>query len=250
MAGLSFPADDTRRVGYIRFTPVAHDGGEPANGGAEEIQLPLPPTLTFNDTITYENFDQGMGGQVIEAFAKGGMDGVKGLAGQYAERYGGDEMTAMDTLGKLTSDILTKIGSNAGRLANGTTPNPDTRSLFKQPNMRSVGFTFKLIPLSTDEPQIIKDIIKKFRTHMYPRKDGDGPNIFYVFPDKFKIEIILGGRTIPPEFHFMYLTTCNVSYGGSVLAKNDGNHWFAETDLQLSFTEEKTLLQDDIMSGL
>jgi len=180
------------------------------------------------------------------------MDGVKELAGEYAKRYGGDEMSATDTLSQLASDVLNKIGSNASRLANGKTPNPDTRSLFKQPNLRSIGFTFKFVPLATDEPDTIKRIIKKFRKHMYPEKDGDGPNIFYRFPDKFKIEMFLGADAqtiVPPFFHHMYLTTANVSYGGGVLAKSNRNHWFAETDLALSFTEEKTLLQSDIELG-
>lgn len=87
---------------------------------------------------------------------------------------------------------------------------------------------------------------------MYPSKDGEGPNIFYAFPDKFKIEMFLGADAqtiVPPFFHFMYLTTANVSYGGGVLAKQNSKHWFAETDLQLSFTEEKTLMQSDIEAG-
>lgn len=242
---IKFPEDDTRRVGFIRFTPVKHDG-TPAG---EDIELPLPPTVTFNDAITYENFDQGMGGQIIEAFAKGEL---KDLAGEYAARYNVDGNTAMDNLNQLASDVLTKIGSNAGRLAKGKTPNPDTRSLFKQPNLRSVGFTFKMIPLSSTEPSTIKQIVKKFRKHMYPSKDGEGPNIFYAFPDKFKIEMFLGADAqtiVPPFFHFMYLTTANVSYGGGVLAKQNSKHWFAETDLQLSFTEEKTLMQSDIEAG-
>lgn len=241
---IKFPKDDSRRPGFIRFTPVKHNGGY----AGEDIELPLPPTVTFNDTITYENFDQGMTGQIIEAAATGNLEE---LAKLYGERYNPDDTTAAK-LDQLASDIVTKIGSNAKRLASGKAPNPDTRSMFKQPNLRSIGFTFKFIPLSSDEPDTIKDIIKKFRTHMYPEKDGEGPNIFYRFPDKFKIEMFLGADAqtiVPPFFHFMYLTQASVSYGGGVLAKQNRNHWFAETDLQLSFTEEKTLLQRDITLG-
>ena len=243
MADLSFPEDITRRPGFIRFTPVKHDGGF----AGDSIELPLPPTLTFNDTIVYENFDMGIGGQLLEAFAEGGMDEV---VKQYKARY--TDPGAMKGLEQLTSDVLTKIGSNAGRLAKGKTPNPDTRSLFKQPNLRSVGFTFKMVVTDPKEPNKIRQIVKRFRKHMYPTKDGDGPNIFYRFPDKFRIMMFLGhpaATIIPPFFHYMYLTTCNVSYGGGVVAKNNSNHWFAETDLQLSFTEEKTLMQNDIEAG-
>ena len=239
-----FPEDNTRRVGFIRFKAYTHDG-VPVG---QAVELPLPPTLTFNDTITYENFDQGISGQIIEAAATGNLEE---LAELYGQRYNPDD-TAQAKLNQLASDIVAKVGSNASRLANGKAPNPDTRSMFKQPNMRSVGFTFKLIPLSSGEPELIKDIIKEFRTHMYPEKDGEGPNIFYRFPDKYKIEMFLGATEktkIPPKFHFMYLTGLNVSYGGGVLAKQNSNHWFAETDLQLSFTEEKTLLQSDIRKG-
>ncbi|MGB2361531.1 MAG: hypothetical protein ACPH51_05240, partial [Luminiphilus sp.] len=49
-------------------------------------ELPLPPTVTFNDTITYENFDQGMGGQIIEAAAKGELKDLAGELGQIAIR--------------------------------------------------------------------------------------------------------------------------------------------------------------------
>jgi hypothetical protein len=239
---MKFPDDDTRRAGFIRFTPHTH-AGAPAG---EDIELPLPPTLTLNDNITYENFDRGMTGQIVAAAAGGDLEE---LANLYGERYSDGESVNFE---RMKEDIIAKIGSNASRLEKGRAPNPDTRSMFKQPNLRSVGFNFKMIPTSSKEPDKIKDIIKAFRMHMYPSKDGEGPNIFYVFPNKFKIEMFLGADAqteIPPNFHDMYLTSANVSYGGGVLAKQNSKHWFAETDLQLSFTESKTLVQSDIEGG-
>lgn len=240
---LQFPSDNTRWVGYIRFQPLDHDDNEVG----QIIELPLPPTLNLSDGITYENVDLGMAGQAAEALANSEL---QDLAKKYGARY--TDADGNVDFAQMGSDIVAKIGVSGARLANGKVPNPDTRTMFKQPNLRSVAFTFKLIPTTSKEPKTIREIVKEFRTHMYPEKDGEGPNIFYRFPHKFQIEMFLGADAktkIPPDFKPMYLTQCTVSYGGGVLAKQNSDHWFAETDIQLNFTEAVTLVSGDVKDG-
>lgn len=249
---LSYPTDQDRRHGKVQFTFKPHPNNPgnapPARGfGGADIILPLPPTVTLGDTMEYNTYEAGISGQLVQAAMSGDL---KEFASAIKERYNDADVNKMD-LSKLKSDLITKMGSSTMRNKEGKTAHPDTRSIFKAPNLRKMSFDFKLVALQGSDSLLIKEIIKKFRENMYPEKDGgeDDPNLFYILPNLVSVEMFLGGQAIPPKFKDMYLESLNVSYGGQVLAEYDANHWFSETTISISLTESETLTSQRVTAG-
>lgn len=250
--GLSYPTDQDRRHGKVQFTFKPHPNNPgnapPAGGfGGADIILPLPPSVNLGDTMEYDNYNARTTGQLVESM-------MKGEGGQFAqkirERYTNTDTGKID-LDKLKSDLVSKMGTAVMRNQEGMTAHPDTRSIFKQPNLREMSFEFKLVALQGSDSLLIKSIIKKFREHMHPEKDGDedDPNLFYILPDLVTVEMFLGGQKIPPNFKDMYMTSFNVTYGGQVLAEYDANHWFSETTISMTLRESETLTRQRVEAG-
>ena len=137
------------------------------------------------------------------------------------------------------------------------TVNPNIRTLFNGVNVREFTFQFKLIATSPQEARNIQDIIKLFRTELYP-KAFDVPignlnveaKLGFNFPNAFKIRFNFKGveNANLPKLKVCYLRnmshTVNPTGGGF---KVDGKP--NEIDLTLSFVENQTLDQDDIKAG-
>ena len=242
---LQFPEDLSRWPGYVRFTPVDKNN-VPLS---QQVELPLPSGLQFADGMSYENADLGTLGLLLEkAVSEEGLDAV-------LKRYSnelGDENATKNGFQQLAKDIGVKSGGNQVRNLQGRTPNPNTTLLFKQPNLRTFQFQFKLIPSYTGEVRTIEEIIQNFRTHMYPQFDSieEGDDLFYEFPHKFQIQMWLGnGRTITakpikPKIDYCYLTAMNTVFNSStnaVMSRRGSNLSFAETDISLTFMEAKAL---------
>jgi hypothetical protein len=251
---LQFPEDLSRWPGYIRFTPVDKDN-VPLN---EQVELPIPSGLQFADGMTYDNADLGTLGLVLEK-AVGG-EGLEAVMNRYTNELSGEDGGKGVGFQKLASDIGVKAGGNQVRNLQNRTPNPNTTLLFKQPNLRTFQFQFKLIPSVTGEVDTIEKIIQNFRTHMYPQFDAteDGDDLFYEFPHKFQIRMWLGnGKTITekpitPKIDYCYLTSMNTVFNSStnaVMSRRGSNLSFAETDISLTFMEAKALNSAKIRLG-
>ena len=249
-----FPRDLSMWPGFIRFTPYNKQNIQIGT----QIELPLPSGLQFADGMTYENADLNMVGDLLATMASD-----ETISGTYGNRYTSDpEGTENGRTGfqKLAADIGVKAGGNQVRALEKRTPNPNTTALFKQPNLRTFQFQFKLIPTHSDEVKTIERIIKEFRTHMYPQRDAvsDGDNLFYHFPQRFGIKMWLGNnktisaKPIEPKIDYCYLTAMNTVFNSStnaVMSKNGSNLSFAETDISLTFMETKALSSGKIRQG-
>ena len=251
---LQFPRDLTMFPGVIRFSPYNKNNVPIGN----QVELPLPSGLQFADGMTYENADLNMVGDLLATMASD-----QTISDVYGDRYTSDpEGTENGRSGfqKLAADIGVKAGGNQVRALEKRTPNPNTTALFKQPNLRTFQFAFKLIPTHPDEVRTIEKIIKEFRTHMYPQRDAtnEGDNLFYHFPQRFQIRMWLGnGNTITrkpvePKIDYCYLTAMNTVFNSStnaVMSQYGSNLSFAETDISLTFMESKALASGRIRQG-
>ena len=101
----------------------------------------------------------------------------------------------------------------AVKQASGVTLNPNTRSLFKSVALREFAFQFKFIPLSKQEYDTVREIIKFFRHNLYPEniviKIGEqDASIGYKFPKRFHLKILYDDRENFLMHQKSYLVIC------------------------------------------
>lgn len=221
-----------------------------------KVSLYLPTALTFRDNVAYENFDLGTAGALIE--------GGKGLAASAAEGVGsianlfqGNSQGPVGGIAKLAAVKLAGLKpgffqEERQRVAQGSlrvTTNPNTRVFFKQVNIRDFAFTFKLIARSQKEAQEVKDIVKFFRTELYPSEIlVDDISVGYNFPDKFKIQFLYDNKAIAHKLKDCYLRDVSTVYNQSGMSMHSDGE-FLEVDLTLTFQETRALTRKDVEEG-
>ena len=255
---LTYPRNEDRLASHITLDVI--DGQ--LNNVGPQFKLPLPQGLSIGDAATYENADLGLKGSAISG-AHGGSGAVDALEKMEAEEKAAETAAADEldgktpapnkkaTAGKVVDDLISRFGGNLGRLAVGVSPNPNTRAVFRQVNLRSFQLAFKMIPEDTGEAQNIKDIVEEFRTQLYPEAQGYGEGEEFVtafkFPNLFHMRVHLGGSVVKElEFLPAYLTAMSTTYNGStnaILAKDGGSFSFFETDINLTFMEYRALFK-------
>jgi hypothetical protein len=224
-----------------------------------QVELYLPMGLSFRDNVTYENFDIGQTGAMIE----GGMGIASSMSKGIGSFVSGLTGSASKDMAKLAGvQLASKFGTfsdevtGALKLSGGVTVNPNTRVLFKQSNIRDFSFTFKFVAKSKEEAKEIQDIIRLFREELYPDDitintgANSSVSVGYIFPKKFAIEFGYKGKEIPglAKIKPCYLRDVTTNYNTSAMAMHsDGN--FLEVDMTLSFQEEKALVRKDVEAG-
>jgi hypothetical protein len=225
----------------------------------EVIDLYLPMGLAYRDNVTYENFDLGGAGAAMEAglgFAESMMKGTTSMIKNITGGASGESIARL--AGVQLASKFGSFGAEAAavqKLAGGVTLNPNSRVLFKQPNIREFAFTFKFVAKSADEAYQVNQIIKTFRRELYPASidvpAGDQTiSLGYIFPKKFDITFLYAGQEIPnlAKIKPCYLRDVSTTYNASQMAMHsDGN--FLEVDMTLSFQETKALTRADVEAG-
>ena len=248
---LVFPENRDLYKGMVNFQVVIgaqnSTGEEGGGGGAEQLggtcEIYLPAGMQIADKVEYENAQMG----VIGAALAGGTGGN-------AEGKALGESSLAETAKQAVTQTVAKFSERASQVARArslTAPNPNTRALFKQVSLRQFQFTFKLIPTTQSEAQSIPDIIKFFRTEMYPTNIAYSDlSLGYKFPNKFRISFdqSLSVTKISDCYLEAFQTNYNPS-NAAFLQKGDGSIHFSETDISLTFMEAKTLSKDDIKEG-
>ena len=237
---LVFPENRNLYEGVINFTIVR--GGESEKQLGETCTLYMPVGLQIADKVEYENAQLGAIGAAL-----GGVSDPNAAA---------SEGNLSDTAKQLVAQAVSKFSDRAGAAARArslTAPNPNTRALFKQVNLRQFQFTFKLIPTSESEAANIPEIIKYFRTEMYPENITYGDlALGYKFPNKFQIQFQTGGNDLVTKLSDCYLEAFQTNYNPSnaaFLQRGSSPAHFSETDISLTFMEARTLSKDDIAQG-
>lgn len=220
------------------------------------VKLYLPAGLAYRDTVTYENFDLGgmgagaeaalkSGGSVAKSIFDGGVQTLSAAFGGAANK----DVASLATV-KLAAALPDEI-SGAFKSAGQVTTNPNTRVLFKSVNLREFAFNFKFIATSQREAEEVKQIIKYFRTELYPENikvpltDDQTISIGYRFPNKFKIEVLYNGQHVATKIKPCFLRDVNVTYNPTTSAMHDDGN-FQEIEMSLSFQETRTLSREDI----
>lgn len=256
MATYTFPQDRESYKGQIRFTLVDHDDSPGSDGApnakfsAQQINLYLPQGVQYADKVEYENADLGAVGAAV-------------ADGQAPDTFSlpSEQLGDKGIQGMLVNSIVGTFSEKAGqvqRARSKVAPNPNTRALFKQVGLRTFSFQFKLVPVNEQEARTIENIIKVFRTELYPSMimaEGLGIDaaLGYNFPDRFKIEQFYGdastrAQKIAPAYLDSFTTNYNTT-NQTFFRGETGAHYFSEVDIAMTFTESKTLSRKDIGQG-
>jgi hypothetical protein len=232
---------------YMSFTVRM---GKP---GTREIYLPIPPGLTFSDSMSYSTLDLGILGSIgvdaVNAMNKAGN--VKQALKLGVDSLKGNLMGAMKMNLAAAASIVAKK-SNSERVANTIDFSakqviaPNTNTTFQNVGVRSFGFNFKMMPKSRNESDMISKIIKTFRENMYPK----GMDVILTYPPIWTMKFYDGtsGKENHriPRIHECYLTGMSATYNGTTnMFHSDGSP--VETDISLQFQETRALTLVDIV---
>ena len=220
--------------------------------------LYLPGALQFQDNVEYTNVDLGIIGQGAFNAIQAGQSGrsVLGAATsnllpdftsiQEAFNFGLRSEAAQVAALRLTSKLSPEV-QGAIETGTGIALNPNRRSTLRGIGVRQFRFTFKMIPTSPEEAREIKDIVQFFREEMYPDTSNDALNAALRFPNKFKIKMFYDSKKVATKILPSFLANVDVVYNSTGMSfHKDGS--FQETDLSLSFIEERALTKRDIIN--
>lgn len=240
--------------GGLDNIPIIKD--RPLIDTGRRVSLYLPVGLQYRDNVAYDNMDLGGVGASVEQGLKSGTGAISALVDNFKSTIsaglGGAANKEVASLAavRLTSALPDEI-SGAFRSAAGVTTNPNTRVLFKSVGLRDFSFAFKFIATSSAEAEEIKEIIKLFRTELYPENinlplpGGSSVSIGYRFPNKFQITVEYDGEEVATRIKPCYLRDVTVTYNTTAMSMHsDGN--FQEIEMTLAFQESRTLNRKDV----
>jgi hypothetical protein len=235
---LVFPAKLRSQVenggGHVRFKALDGDNSGPV------VHLFIPQGFSVPDAASYGTIELGI------------------MGGAEATRGNVDSITAADIKGQ-ASTIGSIVGAKMGAsgmgallgglsaLRQGIASNPYTETQYTGSNIRSFGFTFKLVAESSEEADTALAIEQFFREHMYPEEQGA---FTLKYPDRFKIEFYNGSEKnkYMPFINECYLISFNTTYNSTTNAFHDKGQP-VEIDIAATFQETKALTRTGLYEG-
>ena len=185
------------------------------------IYLPLPEEFTQEFAVNYSEQETGVIGQALTVGANTGTDalssavaavqGGEGLAEAAIEAVknvnlaGTSAYAGFSTLNSASPVIGGLAGQETGRIAN---PHP---SLFLQGvNLRQYNLSWKLVPRSPDEAEIIKNILSTIKRECLPKKKEG----FLTYPQMIQPEVRGSGELTGADYKKSMLSSLNINYAG------------------------------------
>ena len=224
------------------------------------IRIYMPQSLVVNDDISYNQENLGTRGLVASGALNNGAGIVSAIGNAVAEGLESVFSLATGQITKETANVaaarISQRIPSAGLRAAASTAlqtgvNPGTRMIFDRPNIRQFTFQFRFIATSAAEAAQVENIVKSFRTEMYPETVNlaEGIPAGYKFPNLFEISFkFLNSNARFPKIQLAYLRSCQVNYNGSQMAFHaDGQP--TEVDMTLIFQEYRALSKQDIQRG-
>ena len=267
--GLVYPIDIggmSRSAHYVEFfmneqtdAKAYFNGGAVPNGEATKGSVPRAPTVRTLGSITLYMPNQiSVSQKANYGEAEMGLLVAAGL-GSYKGMVGGASNVDMGVLG----ETLKKEGSNifasalegagatgakaAKAIMSGETTNNRTEMKFEGIDRRSFQFTFRLIPRSSTEAEMIEQIVQTFREHSMPSfTTGDSLGRTLKAPSTFDIQY-------HPSEHLHAIGTSvleavDVKFGGD-RPQFFGDKQPAETELTMTFKELDIVTREKVAKG-
>lgn len=202
----------------------------------------------------------------IAGAAAGQLENLGNAFGRMPEINGADYIRG--EIAKTTGETLSR--NNLFASAAGVVTNPNIELLYDSPQMRTIDFTWKLVPNNKDEAEVIYEIVRTFKLCMHPsfgrpgrqqggKVSGAGAVVntfndartkvgFISVPSVCKFVFMKGNNMHPflPQYKTCALVGVDVNYtsdNGYVVTR-DG--YPVSTELRLSFKELKLVYREDI----
>lgn len=231
----------------------------------DKVTLYLPQAVQIADNVSYDNNVElgAIGGSLERGLTQGGAlntiiaEKTAAVRGQVNSFLNDPNVNIPREQASLLSALVLTKGSKtdntssyAIKAATGVQTNPNVRALFKSVPLRNFGFTFTLIPTSEAEAKEIENIIRFFRTEIYPEAlSFGGIDYGYKFPRRFVIRTVYDNKQIPGvKFLPAYLQNFTATYNPNGMGMHR-NGRFAEYQITMNFSEAKALSKQDIRDG-
>ena len=223
--------------------------------------LPMNVQQMENVAVGPENLGP-IGGAVSAAIAGGSGSLASVASSALSAGLGGiGDMMEGNVSGEfgslIANRLVSKLNTSAGLGVTNATRiqvSPNTRSIFKQVNIREWSFTFQMIPTSEEESIEIENIIDFFRMEQLPVELGAGDtgvSVAYRFPNLMTIDATYTsdeGKIIPIITRFLpaYLQAVDVTYNTTAMSFYE-NGKYHDATMSLKFIEYRPLNKHDIL---
>jgi len=272
------------KLGVNQFSRAFYDGNlSPTRKGRNQkltgnsCTLYLPTRINVTDGVQYGHVDLntgklGRGAMAQNAFESSGGN-IAAVASQFITQTGAaagaavgvplaayNDPKSLSQLGPsgaafLANKIARQGSKRRGALADkilGIKVNPNQVSNFEGVNIRGFQFSFKMIPATEREAEEIGDIIKFFRRELYPESVGiDAVSLAYRYPRKFNITLAYRDKEVATKILPSYLKDFSTDYNPNSMSFHyrNGNAYFPEINISMSFMEERALTAQDVEFG-
>ncbi len=243
--------------------PIIRTGADDEFGDLEgrHVSLYLPMNVQQMENVSVGPENLGPVGGAVSAAIAGGSGSLASIASSaVAGGLGGIgdlmEGNVSGEFGSLLANrLVSKLNTSAGLGVTNATRiqvSPNTRSIFKQVNIREWSFTFQMIPTSEEESIVIENIIDFFRMEQLPVELGAaGVSMAYRFPNLMTIQANYTseeGNIIPIITRFLpaYLQAVDVTYNTTAMAFYE-NGKYHDATMSLKFIEYRPLNKHDIL---
>ena len=213
------------------------------------VFLPVPGSVLDSNNVQWGSDEMdpaklALANAFFESVQKGGIEGLIDSAGGLAEAVGenaGDVKT-----GVAAALAKSATGGNILTRSTGAVINPNMELLFRGPQLRNFGLTWKMSPRDYEESEMIKNIIRLFKQSMAVKRSES--LVFLKSPNTYKLQYLTaGGRdhSFLPKIKECALTGCNINY------TPDGNYQTYEDssmvayEMTLNFAELEPIYHDD-----
>ena len=213
------------------------------------VFLPVPGSVLDSNNVSWDADSMDPVKLLAsQAFFKnvqeGGVDGLVDSLGKTAQAVGENSGDVKKAVAAALAKAAT--GGNILTRATGSVINPNMELLFKGPQLRTFGLTWKMSPRDYEESQMIKNIIRMFKQSMAVKRSKS--QLFLKSPNTYKLQYLTaGGRdhSFLPKIKECALTGCNINY------TPDGNYQTYEDssmvayEMTLNFNELEPIYHDD-----
>lgn len=166
---------------------------QPFYADVMKIRLPIPENLSEDTSVSYgkASLDSAIGAITESLSGQTPSTGITGTLTQIGSRLGtaatGIGAQALRELaGNVVGVQTAQTALNAASALSGIAANPFQVVLFQSPNFRTHNFTWKFIPTTLEESQILSNLIQTFKYHSLPGISNAGA-VFFSYPEILKI---------------------------------------------------------------